>query len=72
MKVPYARKWQQETEKLAELALGCKLSEEKKWGKRCFTYQKKNVVIVIPLKDGPPPCPRNSSLPAQPPEKRSW
>jgi uncharacterized protein YdeI (YjbR/CyaY-like superfamily) len=22
-----------------------------KWGKPCFTYQKKNVAIVIPLKD---------------------
>jgi uncharacterized protein YdeI (YjbR/CyaY-like superfamily) len=51
VKVPYAKKWQRETEKLAELALGCKLEEEKKWGKRCFRWQKKNVVIVIPLKD---------------------
>jgi uncharacterized protein YdeI (YjbR/CyaY-like superfamily) len=51
MKVPYAKKWQQETEALAQLALGCKLSEEKKWGKRCFTLQKKNVIIIIPLKD---------------------
>jgi uncharacterized protein YdeI (YjbR/CyaY-like superfamily) len=51
MKVPYAKKWQQETQQLAELALGCKLTEEKKWGKRCFTYQKKNVAIIIPLKE---------------------
>jgi len=27
------------------------LIEEMKWGKPCFTYQKKNVAIVIPLKD---------------------
>ena len=26
-------------------------TEELKWGKPCFTYQKKNVAIVIPLKD---------------------
>jgi uncharacterized protein YdeI (YjbR/CyaY-like superfamily) len=27
------------------------LTEEMKWGKPCFTYRKKNVAIVIPLKD---------------------
>ena len=31
--------------------LDCDLTEEMKWGKLCFTYQKKNVAIVIPLKD---------------------
>jgi uncharacterized protein YdeI (YjbR/CyaY-like superfamily) len=31
--------------------LDCDLTEELKWGKPCFTYQKKNVAIVIPLKD---------------------
>ncbi len=33
------------------IALGCGLSEEKKWGKPCFTYQERNVAIVIPLKE---------------------
>ena len=33
------------------IALGCGLSEETKWGKPCFTYQEKNVAIVIPLKE---------------------
>ena len=51
MRVPYAKKWQKETDKLREIALDCDLSEETKWGKPCFTYQKKNVAIVIPLKD---------------------
>jgi len=51
VKVPYAKKWQQEADKLREIGLGCGLSEETKWGKPCFTYQKKNVAIVIPLKD---------------------
>jgi uncharacterized protein YdeI (YjbR/CyaY-like superfamily) len=51
VKVPYAEKWQKETEKLRKIALDCDLIEEIKWGKPCFTYQKKNVAIVIPLKD---------------------
>ena len=51
MKVPYAKKWQKEADKLRKILLDCDLSEEIKWGKPCFTYQKKNVAIVIPLKD---------------------
>ncbi|HKW89235.1 MAG TPA: YdeI/OmpD-associated family protein [Candidatus Acidoferrales bacterium] len=51
MRVPYAKKWQKEAGKLRKIVLDCDLSEEVKWGKPCFTYQKKNVAIVIPLKD---------------------
>jgi uncharacterized protein YdeI (YjbR/CyaY-like superfamily) len=51
MKVPYAEKWQKETDKLRQIALSCDLTEELKWGKPCFTFLKKNVVIVIPLKE---------------------
>jgi uncharacterized protein YdeI (YjbR/CyaY-like superfamily) len=51
MKVPYAKKWQKETDKLRQIALDCDLAEELKWGKPCFTYLKKNVAIVIPLKE---------------------
>ena len=51
MKVPYAKKWQKEADKLRSIALDCNLAEETKWGKPCFTYQQKNVAIVIPLKD---------------------
>src|SRR6516162_5244322 len=51
MKVPYAKKWQQETDKLRKIALDCDLTEELKWGKPCFTFMKKNVAIVIPLKE---------------------
>jgi uncharacterized protein YdeI (YjbR/CyaY-like superfamily) len=51
MKVPYAKKWQKETDKLRKIALDCDLTEELKWGKPCFTFLKKNVVIVIPLKE---------------------
>jgi uncharacterized protein YdeI (YjbR/CyaY-like superfamily) len=51
MKVPYATKWQKETDKLRKIALDCDLTEELKWGKPCFTFLKKNVAIVIPLKE---------------------
>jgi len=51
MKVPYAKKWQKETDKLRRIALDCHLTEELKWGKPCFTFLKKNVAIVIPLKE---------------------
>ena len=51
MEVPYAKKWQKETDKLRKIALDCDLTEELKWGKPCFTYLKKNVAIVIPLKE---------------------
>ncbi len=51
MKIPYAEKWQQETDKLRKIALDCGLTEELKWGKPCFTFLKKNVAIVIPLKE---------------------
>lgn len=51
MKVPFAKKWQKETEKLRKIALECDLTEELKWGKSCFTFEKKNVAIVIPLKE---------------------
>ena len=49
MNVPYAKKWQQETDKLRQIALDCELTEELKWGKPCFTFLTKNVAIVIPL-----------------------
>lgn len=51
MKVPYAKKWQKETAKLRKIALDCDLTEELKWGKPCFTFLKRNVAIVIPLKE---------------------
>jgi uncharacterized protein YdeI (YjbR/CyaY-like superfamily) len=51
MKVPYAEKWQKEIRSLRAIALGCDLVEELKWGKPCFTHQKRNVAIIIPLKD---------------------
>src|SRR4051812_10037089 len=51
MKVPYAKKWQKETDELRKIAVDCNLTEAQKWGKPCFTFQKKNIAIVIPLKE---------------------
>src|SRR4051812_36031321 len=51
MNVPYARKWQKETDELRKIAVECNLTETLKWGKPCFTFQNKNVAIVIPLKE---------------------
>lgn len=51
MKVPYAKKWEKETEELRKIALDCDLTEELKWSKPCFTFRKKNVAIIIPLKE---------------------
>lgn len=51
MQVPYAKKWQKETDKLRRIALNCDLTEEIKWSKSCFTFQKKNIAIIIPLKE---------------------
>src|SRR5690242_3525800 len=51
MKVPFAEKWQTETDSLRRIVLDCGLVEELKWAKPCFTYQNKNVAIIVPLKD---------------------
>jgi uncharacterized protein YdeI (YjbR/CyaY-like superfamily) len=51
MKVPYAKKWQKETNELRKIAADCGLTEALKWGKPCFTFEEKNVAIVIPLKE---------------------
>lgn len=51
MKVPFAKKWQKETDNLRKIAVDCDLTEELKWGKPCYTFLKKNVAIIIPLKE---------------------
>src|SRR5258708_28482401 len=45
------KKWQNEMEKLRRIILDCQPTEELKWGKPCYTFQKKNVVIIIALKE---------------------
>jgi uncharacterized protein YdeI (YjbR/CyaY-like superfamily) len=46
-----AKKWQEELKKLRMTILDCQLTEELKWGKPCYTFQKSNLVIIIPLKE---------------------
>jgi len=51
MRVPYAEKWASVTDALRKLLVEGGLVEELKWGKACFTFNEKNVAIVIPLKE---------------------
>jgi uncharacterized protein YdeI (YjbR/CyaY-like superfamily) len=45
-----AKKWQEELAKLRMIILDCQLTEELKWGKPCYTFQKRNIVVMLPLK----------------------
>jgi uncharacterized protein YdeI (YjbR/CyaY-like superfamily) len=49
--VSKAEEWQKEVKKLRMIILDCGLTEELKWGKPCYTFQKSNIVIIIPLKE---------------------
>ena len=46
-----AKKWRKEIEKLRRISLACGLTEELKWGKPCYTYQKSNIVIILGFKE---------------------
>jgi len=46
-----AKNWQPEMKKLRSIILNCQLTEELKWAKPVYTFQKKNVVIIIALKE---------------------
>jgi uncharacterized protein YdeI (YjbR/CyaY-like superfamily) len=46
-----APKWQEEFEKLRMILLDCGLTEELKWGKPCYTFQKSNIVIIQGFKE---------------------
>ena len=46
-----AKKWQKEMEKLRRITLACGLTEELKWGKPCYTFQKSNIVIIQGFKE---------------------
>jgi uncharacterized protein YdeI (YjbR/CyaY-like superfamily) len=46
-----AGKWQKEYAKLRTIILDCGLNEELKWGVPCYTFQKKNVVLIHGFKD---------------------
>jgi len=46
-----APKWQEEMRKLRKILLGYPLVEEIKWGKPCYSFQEKNVVLLIGFKN---------------------
>jgi uncharacterized protein YdeI (YjbR/CyaY-like superfamily) len=46
-----AKKWQAESKKLRTIILACGLTEELKWGKPCYMFQKSNIVLIHGFKD---------------------
>ena len=44
-------KWQKEFQKLRAIVLDCGLTEELKWGKPCYTFQKNNIVLIHGFKE---------------------
>jgi len=46
-----AEKWQEEFRRLRIIILDCGLTEELKWGVPCYTFQKKNVVLIHGFKE---------------------
>jgi uncharacterized protein YdeI (YjbR/CyaY-like superfamily) len=46
-----AKKWQEEMKRLRVILLACHLTEELKWGKPCYTFEKSNVVLIVGFKE---------------------
>jgi len=46
-----AGKWLAEMEQMRSIALDCGLTEELKWGSPCYTWEKKNVVLIHGFKE---------------------
>ncbi|MBT2695930.1 YdeI family protein [Bacillus sp. ISL-40] len=46
-----AKKWKEEYEKLRNIVLDCKLTEEFKWMHPCYTFEKKNIVLIHGFKE---------------------
>ncbi len=46
-----AKAWKQEYERLRSIILDTGLTEELKWGVPCYTYEKKNIVLIHGFKD---------------------
>lgn len=44
-------RWHEEFEQLRMIVLGCQLTEELKWGQPCYTFEKKNIVLMHGFKD---------------------
>jgi uncharacterized protein YdeI (YjbR/CyaY-like superfamily) len=46
-----AKKWREEFKKLRMIILDCPLTEELKWGKPCYTFEKSNIVLIHGFKE---------------------
>ena len=46
-----ASTWQKELEQLRSIVLDCGLTEELKWGCPCYTFQKRNIVLIHVFKE---------------------
>ena len=46
-----AKQWQEELEKLRTIVLDCGLTEELKWGVPCYTFEKRNIVLIHVFKE---------------------
>jgi uncharacterized protein YdeI (YjbR/CyaY-like superfamily) len=49
--VKRSEKWREEFQKLRSIILDCGLTEELKWGVPCYTFQKKNIVLIHGFKE---------------------
>src|SRR5882672_3917056 len=45
------KKWQKESERLRTIVLDCDLVEELKWGCPCYSFEKKNIVLIHVFKE---------------------
>ncbi|MBH0333108.1 YdeI family protein [Brevibacillus brevis] len=46
-----AKKWKAEYEKLRRIVLDCELTEDFKWMHPCYTFEKKNIVLIHGFKE---------------------
>jgi uncharacterized protein YdeI (YjbR/CyaY-like superfamily) len=46
-----AKKWREEFEKLRMIILDCQLTEKLKWGVPCYTFEKRNIVLIHRFKE---------------------
>ncbi len=46
-----AKQWQAEFQTLRMIILDCQLTEELKWGVPCYTFQKRNIVLIHGFKE---------------------
>ncbi|MEJ7611283.1 MAG: DUF1801 domain-containing protein [Ferruginibacter sp.] len=46
-----AKNWQEEIHTLRMIVLDCGLTEELKWGVPCYTFQKRNIVLIHVFKE---------------------